>query len=103
MATKAKKTVRPKRGTQTSYTSSYNPAYVRLRTIIDSLEIGAIRYFLDAPTTPQKEERLEELQGVLLPIIQWLWGDAPATIECPEGYTDCNGVCVPYPCPNLPK
>ena len=25
---------------------------------------------------------------------------ANAAMGCPEGYVDCHGVCVPYPCPN---
>jgi hypothetical protein len=23
-------------------------------------------------------------------------------IDCPDGYYDCNGCCVPYKCPDLP-
>ena len=46
----------------------------------------------------------EEIDGALKPIIDWLWEHtegAGAIIDCPEGYVDCHGVCVPYPCPDL--
>jgi hypothetical protein len=71
--------------------------YVRLRTILDSLEFGAIKYFLK--TTDGKGERFDELSSQLMPIIDWLW-KKDQNIECPEGYMDCHVVCVPYPCPD---
>lgn len=71
--------------------------YVRLRTILDSLELGAIKYFLK--TSDGKGGRFDELSSQLMPIIDWLW-KKEASIECPEGYIDCHGVCVPYPCPD---
>jgi hypothetical protein len=70
--------------------------YVRLRTLIDSLECGAIRYMLQK--SEGKGGRFDELQGKLMPIIEWVWAQK-AEIGCPEGYVDCQGVCVPYPCP----
>jgi hypothetical protein len=71
--------------------------YVRLRTVLDSLELGAIKYFLKEQE--KKGERFDEINSQLMPIIDWLWNKAIA-IECPEGYMDCKGVCVPYPCPD---
>lgn len=70
--------------------------YVRLRTLIDSLECGAIRYFLRE--SEGKGGRLDELSEKLIPIIDWVW-KKEFEIDCPEGYVDCQGVCVPYPCP----
>jgi hypothetical protein len=88
--------------------------YVRLRTLLDSLECGAINYFLRH--TEGRGGRFDELNEKLMPLIHWVWhkdmekppypeggregeeGDEP--IVCPEGYVDCQGVCVPYPCPN---
>ncbi len=72
-------------------------AYVRLRTLIDSLECGAIRYLLSE--SEGKGGRLDELSNRLMPIIDWVWKKG-MEIDCPEGYVDCQGVCVPYPCPN---
>ena len=71
--------------------------YVRLRTILDSLELGAIKYFLKEQE--HKGERFDEINSQLMPIVDWLWNKAIA-IECPEGYMDCKGVCVLYPCPD---
>jgi hypothetical protein len=84
-------------------------AYVRLRTMLDSLEIGAIRYYLMAGDLPGKQHRYIQLDEKLMPIVKWLWGDEPGKmmvaaggpdVECPAGYIDCNGCCVPYPCPD---
>ncbi len=71
--------------------------YVRLRTLLDSLELGAIKYFLDE--TEGRGTRFDQLNGKLKPIVDWLW-KKDFTIECPAGYMDCHGVCVPYPCPD---
>ena len=73
--------------------------YARLRTILDSLEIGALRYYLDAESAAEREQRFEKLKSALLPIIREIWGQSEAIApECPEGYIDCDGVCVPYQC-----
>jgi hypothetical protein len=83
----------------TSKTESYDPnQYVRLRTILDSLEDGSIRYYLAVQDSPEGSKRFEEIESRLMPIIEWLWGDARELI-CPPGYFNCNGVCVPYTCP----
>jgi hypothetical protein len=89
------------------------PGYVRLRTLLDSLECGAIRYFLRDPEG--KAGRMNELNDMLMPIIDYVWEkdtkEPPAAgggeemelqemVGCPEGYVDCHGVCVPYPCPD---
>ncbi len=102
MATKSTKGAAKKRS-QDKKPESNNPAYVRLRTVLDSLEIGSIRYFLAAPTSGGKQKRLEKLQKELMPIIEWLWnGKRDGVIDCPCGYTNCHGVCVPYGCPDRP-
>ena len=76
--------------------------YVRLRTILDSLELGAIIRFMQLGA--DQPEGFGELETRLVAITDWLWKKdtvvANGTIECPPGYIDCRGVCVPYPCPN---
>jgi hypothetical protein len=73
--------------------------YVRLRTILDSLEIGAIRYYRDGKDEAEKRERLAGLEAELLPVIRRLY---PVKVGiaggCPSGYISCDGVCVPYSC-----
>jgi hypothetical protein len=73
--------------------------YVELRTILDSLEIGAIRFYLDKTTPAEKKERFEKLRDQLMPIVTEVWGGRKGlALGCPEGYTNCNGCCVPYDC-----
>jgi hypothetical protein len=108
MATKSKRVGAKKKTTAKGSESSNKPAYVRLRTVLDSLEFGAVRYFLGTPS-PNQRQRLEKLEAQLLPIIDWLYQDGqglrstqePASvIDCPDGYINCHGVCVPYACPD---
>lgn len=73
--------------------------YVRLRQILDSLELGALRYYLDGTTEAQKKQRLKEMEDELMPIIGKLWGGKRrGLVSCPKGFSDCQGVCLPYRC-----
>ena len=87
--------------------------YIRLRTMIDSLECGSIRYYLQGTNPEEKRARLKKLESDLMPIVDWLWQQTGATkraarvaifggddVVCPDGYVNCNGCCVPYPCPD---
>ena len=95
MATSSKKAVKKARPRK----SRINLAqYARLRTILDSLDIGALRYYLDARSAAEREQRYEKLQSALLPIIREIWNRGEGLADCPEGYIDCGGVCVPYQC-----
>jgi hypothetical protein len=76
-----------------------NKAYVVLRTYLDSLELGALRYVLSAPTAKGKRERAEQVEAMIKPTIEFVWGQRE-DMDCPEGYIDCYGVCVSYPCMN---
>lgn len=97
MATSKKATA--KKPTKLQPAKSSCEDYMRLRQILDSLEIGALRYYLDDTTKRQKKERLEELETELIPIINKLWGGSPdSLVNCPKGYRTCDGVCVPYSC-----
>ena len=86
----------------TSKTASAGPnQYVRLRTILDSLQDGAVRYYLEVQDSLEGHKRFQELESRLMPIVKWLWGGADE-ITCPPGYRNCNEVCVPYNCPPDP-
>jgi len=75
-------------------------SYTRLRTVLDGLEINALRLCL----RPQKVERRIELAAAivedLMPLVKKYQSKhgPPGDEGCPEGYIDCNGVCVPYQC-----
>ena len=72
--------------------------YAQLRTILDSLDIGALRYYLDAASLEEQKKNFEYLEAELMPIIKRIWARQPDTEGCPDGYMECNGVCVPYIC-----
>jgi hypothetical protein len=74
--------------------------YVELRTILDSLEMGALRFYLDKTTPEEKSKRFAELKCELKPIISRLFSgvDTLSEGDCPDGYFNCDGCCVPYAC-----
>ena len=81
--------------------------YTNLRTMLDSLEVGALRYFLSGEGLSQPQ-KLQRLNGMLKPLIDELWHPHQGTKrpaldegECPPGYFDCDGCCVPYKCPDI--
>ena len=73
--------------------------YVQLRTMLDSLDIGALRYFLNATCEAEQQENYKYLRNALSPIIQKIWA-TPKESDCPPGYVECDGCCVPYNCVN---
>lgn len=82
------------------YEATSDQAYVQLRTILDSVQIGAIRYFVSATTPEARREKVEQIQELLMPTVRLFWGNDSGAIDCPEGYTECHGACVPYTCPD---
>ena len=52
--------------------------YVRLRTMIDSLECGSIRYYLQVTEPTEKRARFKKLETDLMPIVDWLWQQSGA-------------------------
>lgn len=89
-------------------------SYVRLRTALDALEMAAVRYYAEGRSATDRKKRWAELEKLLAPVITQLAAPAaaryPAALgadsggdsegSCPDGYVNCNGVCVPYPCPD---
>ena len=80
--------------------------YTNLRTLLDSLEVGALRFFLNGSGLSQPQ-KLKYLRDRLMPIIDELWtqpqkkNQSGIEIDCPPGYYDCDGCCVPYKCPEI--
>lgn len=86
--------------TATAAANDFPTAYIRLRTIIDSLEMTALRYFLKDTDAAKRIKRAKEIEDQLMPVIRKLENKSlviPGV--CPDGYETCNGCCVPYPCP----
>ena len=76
--------------------------YIKFRSTLDALEMTAMRYFLKDKDDAGRIERAEELERELMPIIkkyqnQMMREGNPG--ECPEGCFNCDGCCLPYPCP----
>ena len=73
--------------------------YVQLRTLLDSLEVGALRYYLDGTTPAEKTKNFDALKPKLMNVINLVWG-GDKSVHCPPGYNECDGCCVPYSCFN---
>jgi len=87
--------------------------YIDLRTLLDSLEIGSLMFYLNDKGQMSPTEKYRYLKEMLMPVVDEVWHQIRATqpggrkkklsaeIECPPGYNACDGVCVPYNCPDL--
>jgi hypothetical protein len=82
-------------------------AYVRLRTVLDALEMHTLNIVLRDEDTITRIKRAKEIEEMLTRCYNEIFKpDVTAYAEtfqtdgnCPEGYQNCNGVCVPYNCP----
>jgi hypothetical protein len=76
--------------------------YVQLRTMMDSVAIGSLRYYLDSQTEAEQERRFRYLEKHFMAIVKTVWarkrGGAGGDEGCPDGYYSCDGCCVPYQC-----
>ena len=74
--------------------------YVHLRTMLDSVETGALRYYLEAATPEEEKTRFDYLKTHLMKISDHVWNmpGKPNDGPCPDGYYNCNGCCVSYEC-----
>lgn len=79
--------------------------YIRLRTVLDSLESTTLRYCLQEADASERMRRAQDIENRLMPVVQEiakLSGFEPSPEDgCGDGYVWCNGVCVPYQCPTL--
>jgi|APDOM4702015191_1054821.scaffolds.fasta_scaffold00820_5 hypothetical protein len=94
-------------GTDSEYTSesgetSFADDYMRLRTVLDGLEITALRYCLEDESTRVRKDRAAQIVAELMPIIDDFQRRVTAGGGCGLGYFNCGGVCVPYKCPKDP-
>ncbi|HLM02876.1 MAG TPA: hypothetical protein VK400_17625 [Pyrinomonadaceae bacterium] len=81
--------------------NNFPQAYIRLRTVLDAVEIGALQYCLREESTTERIRRAEEIEKLLVHVLDKI-KDKPTkpTASCAEGYYNCGGVCVPYQCPS---
>jgi hypothetical protein len=77
-------------------------AYIRFRTVLDSMEAIALRYCLKDTDPAKRIRRAQEIEKDLMPIIEKYQAKLKAIAnpgECPDGFNNCGGCCVPYQCP----
>ena len=89
--------------TEEKGSGNFPKTYIQLRTVLDGLEITALRYCLKDKDEAGRIERAEEIIRDLMPIIEKYQNrmqEGGGSGECPEGFVNCNGCCVPYPCPD---
>ena len=72
----------------------FSKAYVRLRTLLDSLQTNMIRYCVEDTSLDVRLDRMNGVEEDLMDLIGKVGGEGP----CAQGYYLCDGVCVPYPC-----
>jgi hypothetical protein len=72
--------------------------YAELRTILDSVERGALRYYLEAPSQAARDKRLRYLKRTLKPVHDRVYGIAKDS-PCRPPLYDCGGYCCDTPCP----
>jgi hypothetical protein len=112
----AKKKPTASKKTSKSTNAFDHSSYVELRTVLDGLELGAIRHYLAGKSATERQNRSDYITELLRPIARQLVRGAAAPAAklmafnrdggdvmgggCPEGLHDCNGVCVAYECPN---
>lgn len=94
MATSKKSTAKP-----AINPDDFPKVYMRLRTVLDALEIGALNRCLQEETAELRIKRAGEIEKLLLPVIKKLKDKTIQPYGCAEGYCNCGGVCVPYQCP----
>ena len=101
--TTSKKT-KDKKTTEVRKAGDFPKAYIRLRTVLDGLEMDVLRYCLDDKNLQKRLKRIQEVESMVMPIIRALQdktikpGDTRT--GCGDGLFNCGGVCVPYQCPD---
>jgi hypothetical protein len=89
-----------KKSTTAKGANDFPTAYIRLRTLLDSLEMTTIRYCLKDTDVGKRIKRAKEIEAHLMPVIRILENKMLVLPgDCPDGYESCHNCCVPYPCP----
>jgi hypothetical protein len=96
---------RPAKTNESKDADDFARAYIRLRTVLDGLELSSLRYCLKDKNVARRLKRIGEIEELVMPIIRSLQDRTIAHpgAGCDEGYFNCGGVCVPYQCPGGDK
>ena len=68
--------------------------YTQLRTMLDSVQSGALKKYCCATSQEDRNEIFKYLDANLKLIHDFLRGPG----RCPDGEYDCGGYCSAYPC-----
>ena len=71
--------------------------YTQLRTILDSVQNGALRDYCSATSQETRNDIFNYLNTNLKPIHDYLLQISLGG-QCPKGEFDCGGYCSAYPC-----
>jgi len=69
--------------------------------MLDSVEAGSLRMYLDPLEFEKQKENYEFLKHHLMIISDHVWHREKQRVTgdpCPDGYFNCGGCCVPYEC-----
>ena len=94
-------------------TGGFPEAYIRLRTVLDAVEMNALYYVLEDEYDAMRINRAAETEALLRSCYKEIFMlRSKADVEsygeimpeqpggdCPPGYQNCGGCCVPYHCP----
>jgi hypothetical protein len=76
--------------------------YANLRVMLDSVERGAVRHYLSAPSQAEQDASFDYLKTSLKPIHDHVWGKTAET-DCTPPLIDCDGYCIDYACQHAPS
>ena len=95
-------------------TGDFPEAYIRLRTVLDGLEMNALYYVLEDKYAAARTHRAAKIEVLLRECYDVIiklrsekdvqsYGEMIEQVggNCPPGYHNCDGICVPYHCPNI--
>ncbi len=70
--------------------------YAKLRTMLDSVQTGALRQYLNAPSQEERDASFNYLKTNLKPIHDYVRGMKKGD-PCPEGEVECDdGYCATH-------
>jgi hypothetical protein len=73
--------------------------YAQLRTMLDSVQAGALHHYLNAPTEEERDASFNYLKKNLKPIHDHVFG-FNGIQDCPPGSPyNCGDYCSANPCP----
>lgn len=77
---------------------TYAQAYIKLRTYFDAFQANALTYCFEDRVLVNQQKRFQEVETALKTVMELVRAIPPPDGGCENGFYNCDGVCVPYPC-----